>query len=235
MPSGMLGLSIFQETKMQLKRHARQGGFSLIELMIGLAIMTMMAVMIGKQFNTGKSKGQMLITTLATIGEAMNAQKLHTGCHLKKMEYLYAKPTSAQNTAEDNYCAADISTTWSGPYVDRFAAADEGKSLSLPKLGAGVKVFIRDTSTDQAETEADGPLTDRVVYYLEAQDVPLDILKEALAACNSAGSKSMQAYNPTFENGRCAIRTDATRSLLDAANPAASAKGKFGMMFDETL
>lgn len=217
------------------KGKARQGGFSLIELMIALAILTMMAVMIGKQFNTGKSKGQMLVTTLATIGEAMNAQKLHTGCHLRKMEYLYAKPTAAQNTADDNYCAADISTTWSGPYVDRFTAADSGKSLTLPKLGAGVKVFIRDTATDQAETNADGPLTDRVVYYLEAVDVPLDVLKEALSACNSNGTKGAAAYNATFTNGRCAIRTDATRSLLDAANPSSSAKGKIGMMFDETI
>lgn len=216
-------------------RKARQGGFSLIELMIALAILTMMAVMIGKQFNTGKSKGQMLITTMSTIGEAMNAQKLHTGCHLKKMQYLYQRPTAAQNTADDNYCAADISTTWSGPYVDRFTAADSGASLTLPKLGAGVKVFIRDTATDQATTSADGPLTDRVVYYLEANNVPLDVLKEALSACNSNGSKGTSAYNATFDNGRCAIRTDATRSLLDATNPSSSATGKIGMMFDETI
>jgi prepilin-type N-terminal cleavage/methylation domain-containing protein len=216
-------------------RNRRSAGFSLIELMIALAILTMMAVMIGKQFNTGKSKGQMLVTTMATIGEAMNAQKLHTGCHLRKMEYLYKKPTAAQNTVDDNFCAADISPTWSGPYVDRFTASDAGKSLTLPKLGSGVKVFIRDTSTDQAETGADGPLTDRVVYYLEAQEVPLDILKGALSACNSAGTKSAEAYNATFENGRCALRVQATRDLLDSANPASTAKGKIGMMFDETL
>lgn len=213
----------------------RQGGFSLIELMIALAILTMMAVMISKQFNTGKSKGQMLVTTLGTIGEAMNAQKLHTGCHVKRIELLYKKPDPAQNTAADNYCATDISSTWSGPYIDRQTSTDGGVSLSLQKLGAGIQVFVRDTGTDQADTGADGPLTDRVVYYLEAKNVPLDILKEALAACNSNGSKGALAENKTFESGRCAIRVDADRQALDAQNPNPSYKGKIGMLFDETL
>lgn len=220
--------------KQTMHKRGRQHGFSLIELMIALAILTMMAVMIGKQFSTGKSKGQMLVTTLATLGEAMNAQKLHTGCHVRKMEYLYKKPTAAQKTDADNYCAADISTTWGGPYVDRFAAADGGQSLSLPKLGSGVKVFIQDTSTDTASTGASA-LTDRVVYYMEAVDVPIDILKEALSACNSNGTKGAAAYNAAFENGRCAVRDTTTAGKLDAANPSPTDKGKIGMMFDETL
>lgn len=220
--------------KQTMHKRSRQHGFSLIELMIALAILTMMAVMIGKQFSTGKSKGQMLVTTLATLGEAMNAQKLHTGCHIRMMQFLYQKPTSAQKADTDNYCAADISTTWGGPYVDRFAAADGGKSLSLPKLGAGVKVFIQDTSTDTASTGATA-LTDRVVYYMEAVDVPLDVLKEALAACNSNGTKGAEAYNSDFVNGRCSIRDTTTKGKLDAGNPSPTDKGKIGMMFDETL
>jgi hypothetical protein len=119
--------------------------------------------------------------------------------------------------------------------IHREAPSYEDQSNSTELLETGIKVFIRDTATDQAETNADGPLTDRVVYYLEAVDVPLDVLKEALAACNSNGSKGASAYNATFENGRCAIRTDATRGLLDAANPSSAAKGKIGLMFDETI
>lgn len=202
----------------------RSRGFSLIELLIALAILTMMSVMVGKQFSGSKAKAQMLVTSMSTLGSAMNHQKLHTGCHVRKMQFLMEQPTATDNTAADNYCVADISGTWSGPYTDRFATGDSGATMLLPKLGAGVAIAVADTSGD-----AMPPIAGRVVYYLEARNVPMDILKEALAECNSAG---ITETNSDFRNGRCAIRHPDTQTAL--ANATAGVVGNFAMMFDET-
>lgn len=204
----------------------RMSGFSLIELLIALAILTMMAVMVGAQFNGAKAKGQVLVTSLSTMGSAMNQLKLHTGCHVRKLVFLMEQPTNAQNTTDDNYCAADMSGTWSGPYVERFATVDDSRAMSLPKLGSGVAVYVTDTSNDDPGVS----VGNRVVYYLEARNVPMDIIKEALAECNSAGIK---AFNEDFRNGRCAIRDQATRDAINGS-AASGQTGEFAVMFDET-
>lgn len=188
-----------------MKHQAPQGGFSLIELLVALVIVTILATAISGAFDGSRTRAQTLITQMTDLGSANVRLKNDTGCYVKVPNALF-DPTSA-NDSSHNYCNRTFGKVWNGPYVNRFTA-DAAGAAKMDKVSAESLVSF--------EVENAG-LGKR--YFTHATNIPNDIVKQAVQACNDSDNMAVT----TFDQQKC-------RGALDSAPGV----GTFDMMYDET-
>lgn len=154
-----------------------QSGFSLIELLVGLALLTLLAVAISGAFDGSRSRAQSLISMMAELGSANARLKNDAGCYVSHPKGLLE---SADATAA-NYCGnRSLSSTWNGPYVSRFET-DNGAVIAS-RVAEGVKVDFG------VETIGAGAAS-RKVYHLVATGLPSDVAKQFMVECNGAADE----------------------------------------------
>jgi prepilin-type N-terminal cleavage/methylation domain-containing protein len=188
-----------------VKRLKQQSGFTLIEIVIALALITVMAALVTMAFDGSRSRAQALIASMSEIGSGNVRLKNDTGCYVNMPFALY-DPTAA-NTPSNNYCGETFNSTWNGPYVTRFTATSSGGAEDA-KVSAGVDLIFGQES---------GGIGSR--YFVRAENVPADIIKQAMIACNDS-----QDLSVTFDNYKCRA------SVSGGGNNT----GTFDMLYDET-
>lgn len=186
----------------------RQAGFTLIELLVGLALLTLLALAVSGAFDGSRSRAQSMIANMTEVSNGNVRVKNDTGCYVNRPSALYNQTDAT--TSNFNYCGRDFTSTWNGPYVSRFSVDADGKA-KLDKIGAQVVVSF------ERENGGFGGTGKR--YFVRAANVPNDIIKQAMLACND--SDNMGA---TFDNNRC-------RGEL---GNGATEVGTFDMLYDET-
>jgi prepilin-type N-terminal cleavage/methylation domain-containing protein len=182
-----------------------QAGFTLIEILVALALITLLAVGISLAFDGSRSRAQALLSNMTELGAANVRLKNDTGCYVSVPGAL-VDPNLAASTA-NNYCSRSLANTWNGPYVAPFAT-DAANNVKLDKVADGVTVGF-----GQQAGGAYGANGSQ--YYVIANSVPADVVKQAFTECNgqvNAGNK-FTGYkcdgDPT--NGTFEILFDETR------------------------
>lgn len=188
---------------MKLRNKSR--GFTLIEMLVALAILSLLALLASNAFDGSRSKAQAMINLGKQVGDANIQLKTDTGCYVNKPLALF-DPTAAQDS-NNNYCKRTFNNTWSRPYLAQYTV-DANGSIVADKIGAGV------LSSFQREA---GGMGQR--YYVRFENVPKDVIKQALVECNNT-----DADGGNFNNNRC--RTPSDLSSTDT--------GTFEMMYDTT-
>jgi prepilin-type N-terminal cleavage/methylation domain-containing protein len=189
---------------MKLKRN--QGGFTLIEILVALVIITLLVTAIASQVDLSHSRADTLIAQMTDLGNANQRLKTDTGCYVNMPEALYDY-ASAQTPA-NNYCGVTFNSQWNGPYVTRFSTGTGGVA-KIDKIAPG--------ATMQFLTESDPNGQGGTIYYVEADNLPADIAKQALQTCNGDNTTT-----DTFATSKCEV------------TPGSGNNGVVKLLYDET-
>lgn len=183
----------------------RQKGFTLIEILVALAILAAISLLASNAFDGSRSKAQTMISVARQIADANIQLKTDTGCFVKVPKALF-DPDAAQEP-NNNYCNRVFKNTWSRPYLAQYPTDADGK-LVLDKIAAGVLASF--------EAEAGG-MGKR--YFVRFADVPKDIIKQALVECNNTDEEG-----GNFDKDRCRTPDDL----------AGDEPGRFEVLYDTT-
>lgn len=187
---------------MNLKKS--QYGFTLIEMLVALAILSLLALLASTAFDGSRSKAQAMISLAKQVGDSNIQLKTDTGCYVNKPKALF-DPTAAQD-ATNNYCNRPFGNTWARPYLAQYPVDTDGKIMA-DKIGAGVKISLKREAGGMGQR-----------YIISFEDVPMDVIKQGLVECNN-----------TDETGGD-LSKDRCRAL--SYDKAGTGVGVFEMMFD---
>ena len=188
-------------------RKTRFEGFTLIEMLVALAILSLMAYLAVSAYDGSRSKAEVMVALARQVANANIALKNDTGCYVSVPQALF-DTTSAQNPA-DNYCGMTFGNNWVRPYLAVYPVDGSG-NIKADKIASGVTLSL----TQQATASG-------TIYAVKFSNVPLDIIKQGLISCN--GNSTAQG---TFPAQRCIT----TASL----GSSSTGLGDFSMMYDQT-
>lgn len=180
-------LTTIHEGRKMLKPNA-QRGFSLIEILVALAILAVISLLASNAFDGSRTKAQTMINLARQLGDANIRLKNDTGCYVNAPIALFDE-TAAQDSTK-NYCGRTFKGTWANPYFDQ-APVDSDGNLLVDKISAEV------LASYGQETAASG----KNLYFVKMANVPLDILKQAMVECN--GGDFSDAMATDFSATRC--------------------------------
>lgn len=186
-------------------KKTNQKGFTLIEILVALAILSVLAVLASSAFDGARSKAQTMLGLGKQVGEANIALKTDTGCYVNMPKALFDS-VEAQKPA-NNYCSRTFGNTWARQYLPQYTANAAGE-LSIDKIAAEVTVSLKTELSDGYKR-----------YYVRFNNVPVDVIKQGLLECNNS-----DAAKGDFKVNRC--RTDVTLT--------GDAPGAFEMLYDST-
>lgn len=165
-----------------IKKHQFNKGMTLIELVIVLAILSIIGAVIFFSFNTHKAKGQLLLVAEQGLASAAKRMDVETSCYPTNAAVLFNETDAAQTSY--NTCGTDISNTWSGPYM-QVRPVDTKLNLSLnqisPKVHAGFT---------QLQEAASNSFSETYQYAVVADNVPGSIARQFMVACSGNGTST---------------------------------------------
>ena len=187
---------------------SQQSGFTLVEILIALALITLLAVGISLSFDGSRSRAEALISNMSELGAANVRLKNDMGCYVSHPVGL----ETATGAGSYNYCGiTGTPTTWNGPYVGAFATDTTQTLVELDKVAQGVTIDF------SQPTGVSGPYgTGGTNYAVFADKVPNDIVTQALQECNGNSN-----VGTNFSGAKC----DGTLG---------TGTGTFTLMYDQT-
>lgn len=184
---------------MKLRRQSQ--GFTLIEILVALAILSVIALLASNAFDGARTKAQAMISLGKQVGDANIQLKTDTGCFVKKPSALF-DPAAAQD-ATNNFCSRTFGNTWSRPYLGQYTVDTDGK-LKAEKVSSQVLV-----SLPAPESATVGGITQKR-YFVRFENVPMDVIKQALVECNTTDAT---AGDLTKDRCRASTLTGETASF----------------------
>lgn len=185
----------------------RQGGFTMIELAFVIAIISIMAAAYLFTDSGARGKAVTMLSTMTESGNALMRLKSDTGCHTQRIDGLFNRSV---NTAANTFCGNDLQSQWRGPYTKQFGT-DASNRMTIDKIVASGTIEVRRDAAGLGRQ-----------YYLRANNVPNDLIRQFLAECNGVALDA--AVPSTFAGNKC-------RGALGSAS---TETGTADLMFDET-
>lgn len=166
-----------------------QSGFTLMELIIGLTVMTLILLATGVfSFSGAQSKSTNIMAIMKELGNGALRYNSHTGMFPKAPVSLFDK---SKNTAADVIQGVATTNSWKGPYTNVFGADASGNY----KLDA----YVANAVVKFEQITAGLPSGATTGYRAVVDGIPDDIIAQIVADCN--GTAVGAALPTTHANG----------------------------------
>lgn len=181
-------MNLASKLNLMLSTRVRQKGFTLIEMLVALAILSLIVAIGMSAFDGSKSKAQALLGLSKQMADANIMAKEDIGCFSSNPVGLFD-----QTAANTSYlCKSNPQLT--RLYMPRQATDSSGELIKFAKIAEDVEIGFQ---------RLDAGLGYR--YYIQANNVPLDVLKHALAECNGElDVGATMVGTAAFDKFRCA-------------------------------
>jgi prepilin-type N-terminal cleavage/methylation domain-containing protein len=160
-----------------LSRRSRTAGFTLLELVVAIVLLGILASVTVFSFDGSRSRGQLLVAAMQEYANALTRMKADTACFPARLSAL-----ALRSEAESSLCQVSLVQQWNGPYV-RDARTNANGQILLDQIAPQVVLDLQ-TGTG---------LNGGTAYLVLASHVPVDVLSQALMACNGAPAGSETA------------------------------------------
>lgn len=169
----------------------KQGGFTLVELLIVVAILGVIAGISMLSFSGDKSKATELYAKLEQFSSAMARVKMDVSCFPLVTGVLVQQSLA---TAANSSCGVDMQANWRGPYVKGFP------------LNATNNILMSEVGDNAALTVARGSNINGSgntrQWYLAVSGVPTSIADQFMVLCNKGYTT---AAKTTYKRGACVL------------------------------
>ncbi|GBE49136.1 hypothetical protein BMS3Bbin13_00035 [bacterium BMS3Bbin13] len=156
----------------------QEGGFSLVEMIVALGVMTIISAALVFSFNFNKSKGQVLFSLMHSVGSAAERFSVDTSCYPYDTALLFEQSLASTDT--NNSCGALVAGQWNGPYM-KTLPVNGSNNVLVTQIGPQVTLSIGNIG----QALANGTPNQ---YAVIASGVPDAIAKQADAACGGSTS-----------------------------------------------
>lgn len=189
-----------------LQKKKRQGGFSIIELMVTIVIIGILISVIGPKLKTTNAKATAVLDNSNTISAALARFNADTGCYPVRIQALFNKADATGAATDTGFCTSDVSSSWREQYMDVVDFDAAANTLKMPKFGSGVTLK---TSYDSTVTPA--------VWSVDITSLPTEVAETAVRTCNN---QDIAATIPTaWASGtRCILTGGTLKYAFDRKN-----------------
>lgn len=171
----------------------RQQGFTLLELVIVLALISMLAGLSILAYDGSRGKGIALYSKLTQYGDAFKRMRVDTQCYPKNSAALFDS-----STAGESYCGIDLQQNWKGPYTESTQVV--GANVALQDFGPTAELVIPDRGVN-ADMTGSGA-SNRFQWGVVANNIPSDIVNVVMEECNNGFTDDTKTE---FKSGQCFI------------------------------
>jgi prepilin-type N-terminal cleavage/methylation domain-containing protein len=172
-------------------RNNQQSGFTLIELIVVLAVIVALSTFVASKFTGDSSKAVKLFADMKTLSDSVQRAVVDLGGVPSKLSVLWNK---ADATSSNMYNGITATNSWSGPYIER-QPTDSSNAITATSIADSTTIAIAREAANLSTNG--GNLT--WVYYLRASNVPNAVIIEAIKKCANTDTVA----NATFVNGQC--------------------------------
>jgi prepilin-type N-terminal cleavage/methylation domain-containing protein len=174
-----------------LPQKRRQRGYTLIEIMVVIAVIGLFAGFFITQFSGDKSKATRLLSDMKLVADATNRGKMDMGGIPNKLSVLWNKTDAIAGNMFNGVAATN---SWSGPYMER-QPTDASNNIQEQAIGDSATITIAREAANAATNGGNYTW----VYYLRASNVPNGVITEFIKTCSNTDTVA----NATFVNGSC--------------------------------
>ncbi len=179
-----------QITSRTRQHKSKQRGFSLLEILAALAIMSIMYMALSSAFSGNTSKAVRLLSDMTTIANSTKRAQMELGGVPSQLSILWNR---ADATAANMFNGIAATGSWNGPYLER-QPTDAANAITVFDVADAATIAM---AREAASAANGGNYT--WVYYLRASNIPNPIITEFIKKC--AGTDVVA--NATFANGKC--------------------------------
>lgn len=179
-------------------KQLRQQGFTLLELVIVLALISVLAGLSIFAYDGSRGQGIALYSTLTQYGDGLKRMRVDTQCYPQNTAALFDR-----SQAGDNYCGlTTLEQNWKGPYTQSSQNGENSTgNVDLQQFGDDAFLSIPDREGALSGIDINGS-GNRFQWAVVANNIPADIINVVMDECNSGYTDNSQS---TFKQGQCFI------------------------------
>lgn len=174
----------------------RNAGFTLIQMVITVALLSVMTTVLVSRMDTNDAKITMLLTRMNEIASGLAATKADMSCYPRRLDGLL-KPTT------DTVCGTVSGALWKGAYIGSGTGYDDATgNITMDDIVPGAQVTFSQKTFNNSAGVA------QISYLLTTLGLPVDIAKKALEVCGET------------DESRCGLDADGQIFITVSSGPA---------------
>ena len=179
-------------------KNLRQQGFTLLELVIVLALISVLAGLSIFAYDGSRGQGIALYSTLTQYGDALKRMRVDTQCYPTNTAALFDR-----RQAGTSYCGSDLQQNWKGPYTQAQQNGDnQAGQIDLMQYTPTSYLSLPDRSGAGFGAGDINNSGNRFQWSVVANNIPADIVNVVMEECNNGYETDLLT---TFKRGQCFI------------------------------
>jgi len=154
---------------------AKSAGFTIIELVVAIAIIGILAATMTSTMSTDRAKVTSIIDTSAQIKASLARFNADTGCYPHKLDALFVQADATGTAADVGFCTSSVTAAWRELYLDSTGYNAATNGLLSTQFGPSSEIT---TGYDAVSG----------TYFLNISNIPTTILNKAVNQCNNAAA-----------------------------------------------